>query len=206
MFTKKICTAIFLLSFSISIAFADETRSYQFDASEVSALKVDVSIGNIIIEHTNSLKIDIDVTIRENSDGWFRRSADLSSMELDYRIKDSVLSLDFDEKHAKADLLVRIPATYEMSIKLGVGSIELLRAQADLIQVDLGVGTIEIDMSKELVGDIELSAGVGETSARGANNVKTHRAFVSSDLAATGNGKSVVYGEVGVGSVSISLM
>ena len=206
MITKRVCTVILLLSFSISMAFADESRSYQFDATEVHTLKVDVSVGSITIEHTDTAMIDIDMTLREDSNGWFRRSADLTGMDLDYRLRDSVLTLGFDEKHAKADLHIRIPATHELSINLGVGTVELLLAQSDLIEVDLGVGTIEIDMLQEFAGDIELSAGVGETSAKGADNVKTNRAFVSSDLVASGNGNSIVYGTVGVGSVSISLL
>lgn len=206
MITKRVCTVILLLSFSISMAFADETKSYQFDATEVHTLKVDVSIGSIIVEHTDLSTINIDMTLREDSNGWFRRSADLSSMDLDYHIRDSVLSLGFDEKRAKADLHIRIPATHEMSITLGVGTVELLLAQSDLIEVDLGVGSIEIDMLQEFAGDIELSAGVGETSVTGAGNVKTNRAFVSSDLFASGQGNSTVYGNVGVGSVSISLL
>lgn len=205
MFSKKVCAVILLLAFGISMALADETRSHQFDSKEIRSVNIDVSIGSITIEHTNLASIDIEVTISKEGNSWFRRSRDLSEMDLSSKISGSELNLDFNEKQAKADLHIRLPETKELSINLGVGTIELLLAQSDLIKVDLGVGTIEIDMLNEFAGLIELRAGVGETYAKGADNVRVSRSFVSSDLSAQGSGRTFVHGNVGVGSASISL-
>ncbi len=206
MISKRICAVVIIMAFGMSMAFADEKRSYQFDVSKISTLKVDLSIGSIVVEHSDTESIDIEMTLSGEGSRWFRRSADLSKMDLDSDIRGSELTISFDEKGAKADLHIRLPATSELHINLGVGTVELLLAQSDLIEVDLGVGTIEIDMLKEFAGDITLSAGVGETTAKGADNVTTSRAFVSSDLSARGVGATPIQGNVGVGSASISLL
>jgi hypothetical protein len=206
MISKRICAVVIIMAFGMSMAFADERRSYQFDASKISTIKVDLSVGSIVVEHTNVESIDIDMTLSEEGNGWFRRSADLSKMDLDSDVRGSELTIGFDERGAKAELHIRLPTTSELHIHLGVGTVELLHAQSDLIEVNLGVGTIEIDMLDNLAGDIQLSAGVGETTIEGGNNIKTSRAFVSSDLNARGNGATRVHGSVGVGSASISLL
>lgn len=206
MISKKVCAVVILLALSISVAFADEKRSHQFDARLVSSLKFDVSVGSIVMHNTESEYIDITVILRKEAKGWFGRSIDLSTLDVSPRISGSELTLIFDEKHAQAVIEIYMPRTSDISINLGVGTVELLLVEAESVDINLGVGTIEINMLEELTGNLNLYAGVGETKVQGAQQVKATRAVVSSQLSAMGKGQTEVLGRVGIGSASISLI
>lgn len=206
MISKKVCAVVILLALSISVAFADEKRSHQFDAKLVSSLKVDLSVGSIAVKHSDSEFIEVTVILRNESNGWFGRSQDLTKLDLDSRILNSELTLIFDEKHVKAEMEIFLPKTSELSINLGVGAVELLMVEAESVEINLGVGTIEIEMSEKLAGNLNLSAGVGDTNVQGAQQIQSKRAVVSSELNARGSGNTEVLGRVGIGSVSISLI
>lgn len=206
MISKKVCAVVILLALSISVAFADEKRSHQFDARLVSSLKFDVSVGSIFMHNTESEYIDITIILRKEAKGWFGRSIDLSTLDVSPRISGSELTLIFDEKHAQAVIEIYMPRTNDISINLGVGTVELLLVEAESVDINLGVGTIAINMLEELTGNLNLYAGVGETKVQGAQQVKATRAVVSSQLRAMGKGQTEVLGRLGIGSASISLI
>jgi hypothetical protein len=203
--SKKVFTVVILLALSISLSFADETRSHQFDSKLVSSLTIDISLGSIVVQHSESDTIEITTTLRNERNRWFGRSQDLSNLDLNPQMNGSELTLSFDEKHVKVELIIDMPKTNEISINLGVGTVELVLVEADSVDINLGVGALEIQMLEKLAGNLNLSAGVGETEVQGAQQVRSSRAIVSSQLTANGSGKTDIVGYVGVGSAKVAL-
>lgn len=203
--SKRIFTVVVLMALSISLALADETRSHQFDSKLVTSLNIDLSIGSIVVHHSDSDSIEITTTFRNERNSWFGKTKDLSKMDLNTLMNGSELTLSFDEKHVKAELKINMPKTNEISINLGVGTVELMLVEADSVDINLGVGALEVQMLERLAGNLKLSAGVGETEVQGAQQVRSSRAFVSSQLSATGSGTTNLVGYVGVGSAKIAL-
>lgn len=203
--SKKVLAVVILLALSISLAFADESQSYRFDSDLVSSLNIDVSIGSVVVHYSERDSIDVTVNFRKESNGWFGRSVDLSNLNLNSRLNGSELTLSFDEKHVKAEIEINMPNTSEISINLAVGAVQLLSVEADNVDINLGVGTAEIQMLEKLAGNLNLSAGVGETTVQGAQQVRSSRAIVSSQVTAAGSGNTNVVIHVGVGSAKIAL-
>jgi hypothetical protein len=205
MISKKVVSLVFILALSITVAVAGETRHHEFDAAELSTLRLDIRVGTIVIEHTDDKNISVEFRIIKEGRTWFRRSVDTSEMDLDVKVRDSALALSFDYKDVKTEWVVKVPALSRIDINAGVATIDVYMANAD-IEVDIGVGAIKLELPRSLTGEITLSAGVGDTSITGAASMTTQRSLVSSDLKARGDGTRIVRANVGVGSVEVDLI
>jgi hypothetical protein len=205
MISLKTASIFFLLAFSISLASADETRTHEFDASDVDTLRIDARVGMIIVEPSRSGKFEVELLIsNEKKRRWFSRTPDTSSMDLKSSQRGSQLRLSFDHKDVKTDWVVRVPDILQIEIELGVGTVETYGIAAAFI-TDVGVGTIDIRTPADSAGLVELSVGVGETAIRGGTSVNNRRSLVSSQASALGQGNSAIRAEVGVGSVEVTL-
>ena len=74
------------------------------------------------------------------------------------------------------------------------------------IVAEIGVGTIELQASKSSIGSVDLSAGIGDTGIKGGTDTDNHRAMVSSETTAFGDGAMSIRARAGVGEVRAELM
>lgn len=205
MINTKVVSMIFLLALSITVATADETRHHRFNSADISSVIVNMRAGTIVLKESHDQFIDIELVISEGERSWFRKTVDIAGMDIEVKSHQSELELGFDHRGVNTDWIIKVPKLSTIEISAGAGTVEVIMANAN-IELNLGVGTIELDLAKELFGEIELAAGVGDTSVAGATSVEAQRAFVSSELKANGNGDLRVQADVGVGSVSVHLL
>lgn len=205
MINTKVASVILLLALSITVATADEIRHHRFNSTDISSVVINMRAGTIVLEHSDDEFIDIELVIAEEGRNWFRKPVDMTEMDLVVKNRLSELEIGFDQSGVNSDWIIKVPELASIEINAGAGTVQVSMANAD-IDLNLGVGTIELEISKALFGDIELASGVGDTSVTGAVSVEAQRAFVSSELKANGTGNLSVQADVGVGSVSVTLL
>lgn len=209
MITKKTASILVLLAFSISMACADTkvTRHHDFEASQTGSVRIDARVGTIHVEPSDSGNIEIELVISEEDQrGWFRRSPDITAMDLNSQQRGDQLRLSFTEKNVKTDWVVRLPSGLEqLDIELGVGEVDVRAAEFGMY-VDVGVGSVNLQAMEARTGRVDLSVGVGDTIIRGGSSTESRRALVSSETSARGNGDHAVKARAGVGKVEIELM
>jgi hypothetical protein len=163
MIIPKTLATIVLLAASISLACADEVRHYEYPAENLKELSIEASVGEIIIEQSSDDSVSIELTIKPNTRmGWFRRDPDLSSMQIDHRVRGKELILRFDEKDVSTVWRIKMPNLDYTNIDLGVGAIEIYSVDSEF-DIDVGVGSIDIEAANSTTGYVDLTAGVGDT-------------------------------------------
>ena len=205
MIIPKTLATFILLAASISLACADEVRHYEFPANNLQELSIEASVGEIIIESSSDDTVTVELTIKPNTRmGWFRRDPDLSTMEIDHRVRNEELILRFDEKDVTTSWLIKMPAMAHTQIDLGVGAIEIFDISSE-INIDVGVGSVDIEAPGSETGYVDLTAGVGDTYISARNKTDSRRALVSSESTAQGDGNKDIRVDVGVGDVNVIL-
>ena len=202
---KQTLSVFILLAFSISMACAEETRQHTFDAQDFRTLEIRNTVGEVFIESSESDQVELRLIISEQGErGWFRRKPDISTMDIRSSSRTDKLSLTFEEKNAKTEWYLKVPTHLSLAIQQGVGTIEVSNLQNNA-DIELGVGTVEVTAAADVIGAIDLNAGVGDTSITGARDRSQRRALVSSTSSAYGDGTRSVKADVGVGDVTVSL-
>ncbi|RUO39847.1 hypothetical protein CWE15_08825 [Aliidiomarina taiwanensis] len=174
--------------------------------SGIEHVELKHSVGNVRIVHAeNASQAQLTGTIKGNSNGWFRRSEDISNADFEITTDGDTLRITFDQDNAAADLVLTIPPVASLSIKLGVGDLQAALT-SDNTRIKLGVGNAELTAQLADVGNVTLATGVGDTHVSGTANQTTSRAIVTSDTQAMGMGSSLVEVKVGVGNANLKLM
>ena len=204
MVSRKIVAIIFILALGISLATAEEIRHHEFDTNDINRLSLDIRTGHIIVEHHDQQVISVEVRLSEENEGWFRRSPDLTNMDIRQSLRNSQLTLSFDEKHVDTEWIIRIPSLEQFDLNLGVGAAELVMINTD-ITVNIGVGAVEMNLALARYGEIQMSTGVGDTAILGARSTESNRALVSSHISGKGEGEYTVSANLGVGSAEVKL-
>jgi hypothetical protein len=207
MLTTKAASICLLLAFSISIACADTevTRQHTFNGDDIGSIRFDINVGTLQVEPSDTGDIEVSMTISAEQRGWFGRTPDINNMDLRSSQQGDRLRLSFNEKNVKTEWLVKVPDLDQVDIKLGVGTVEV-HMPTFAVYVDLGVGTINLQANASEIDTVDLSVGVGDTQVFGGNNTESHRAMVSSETSALGNGAYVIKARAGVGDVTAELL
>ena len=206
---EKIIGVTLLLAAGIIYVFpvsaADKvTRIHNFDLDDIKEIEINNSVGSIDLRLVDGDEIRVEIDIESDDDGFFRRSKDVDDIDLEYRVRGDKLILTIDEEDIKADWYIELPAVSEIDIDMGVGEI-VVEIGASRLDIDLGVGKIDVIAPLASTGEINVSAGVGEASIRGANDVDHSRSFVSAESEGRGEGELSIEAEVGVGDVTVTL-
>ena len=192
------------MALGISMAAADEVRSHEFKADQISNLNLEVRSGHVVIEHHDDDNIYVEVRFSADDEGWFRRTADLSKTDIAQSFRNQTLTLGFDQKGVNTEWVIYIPVIDQVEVNLGVGAVELDIINSD-ISVNIGVGAVEMSLPLSHYGEIGMTAGIGETTLTGARSVQSNRALLASNLNGEGEGDRQVSVNLGVGSGEINL-
>ncbi len=197
-----------LLSSTAVMAKDRAVKNYSFELDGIDRIEIHGSVGEINVIHTDVKQVTVvlEITQQDHHDGWFDNDEelDLEAVELDSDVRGSRLILRQTDEHLNIDWTVELPTVAETSVELGVGEIDG-EFGATSLRAELGVGDIDISMPADAIGDIDLSAGVGDTRLRGADEEDVDRSFVSQSTRGRGRGNLDVDIEVGVGDASLDL-
>lgn len=204
---KKVTGVLILIAVSLlyvsPLNAADRVlRVHTFNLEDFEELEINNSVGSIDLRLVEGNEMRVEVEI-ESQERFFGRSVDVDDIELGVRMRGEKLILSIDEDKIEAHWYIELPAVRYIDIDMGVGEIDV-EIDASNLEINLGVGDIEISAPLLTVGEIELSAGVGDTNIRGTSAVEKTRAVVSSE--SEGDGGLSIEVEVGVGDITVELI
>lgn len=178
-------------------------REYSFDVGDIDAIEFHGGIGAMHILPGTGSELKLVLEIEATRQGWFRRAPDISGVELQSRVDGSRLRLEQTGEDTKTTWTIELPVVARTRVKMGVGEI---RAElgATAVDIELGVGSVDLTLPLATLGDVALSAGVGEAKLRGLQNRSSERSFVSQDVRGRGEGDLDARVHVGVGDIDLS--
>ena len=211
-FMKKIMLmsiGVLFMTVLVTTAKADDsvTRTHDLDLEGIEEIEFNNSVGSFEVVLSDSDDMGITVEIEGQKKGFFRRTTDVSGMDIEVEERGNTLFITFEEKKANADWFITLPRTANldrMSVDMGVGEVEMEIGETEL-DVELGVGEVFVQAPGNSVGRVYLNVGVGEASLRGGEIIEDESAFISSSVRGEGNGNYDIEVDVGVGDVDIRL-
>lgn len=188
-----------------SVYSAEEvTRHHSFNLSDISEVEIRGSVGRMEISLVDGDEIRLTLEIEGKDGGWFRRTKDVSDVDLESSLRGDRLILRMDEDDTNTDWSVELPVVAITRIDLGVGEIRA-EVGATELELNLGVGEAVVDAEEASTGRIDLSVGVGEARVTGTRGIESERSFVSQELTAYGRGELPIEMHVGVGEARVNL-
>ncbi len=173
---------------------------------------VKAGVGDIRIEGDAGNEVVVQVEIKSKahflgSDHAVRREAEAT--QLDARVSGGELTLSLTpeqhgDPHWTERWIVRVPAAFAASAKLGVGDVRLLDLAGD-VRADLGVGDIRIEGNYQSFGDVRAECGVGDAVLRTPSGREQGTGFIGHTLSGRGPGNASIRAQAGVGDVKIFL-
>jgi hypothetical protein len=206
---KKVISVLILIAVSVFTVFpvnaADRVlRVHTFELDDFDEIEINNSVGSIDLRlvEGNEIRVEVDI---EAQDRYFGREVDVDDIEVGVRMRGDKLILTIDEDKIKAHWYIEMPAVANIEIDMGVGEIDV-EIEASNLEVNLGVGEVDIIAPLLTVGEIDLSAGVGDTNIRGTSEVDNSRTVVASESEGYGDGEFSIDVDVGVGDVTVELI
>jgi len=188
----------------------EKTLSERVQFSGTEEIHVEFPVGSLIVETGTGNELVATVEVRCKSS---RCGGRVDDIVLDIDQNDHRVSLDIEgypkwgASKLKVDATIRVPMGHPLYIEMGVGELEIEGLPGD-IDVELGVGEIDLRLPEASLRSIELSAGVGDASIRGASgrSQSSRSHLVGSEVEwHDGSGDARVTAEVGVGEVTVRL-
>jgi hypothetical protein len=176
-----------------------------FDLDSFNQVDVDVHVGSIKIKPSSDNQIHLKIEI-EPKDGFFSWFADsVDDITLKTKSSKESISLELTEGDYEEKWILKIPSHLNVELDMGVGDVSIQGIQSN-INVDNGVGHVKVAGYSQYFADIDLDAGVGDTSVS-ADHGKTanRRATVSSSTTWQGPGEYTIKIDVGVGHAEVLL-
>ncbi|MBT5912194.1 MAG: hypothetical protein HOH59_05260 [Rhodospirillaceae bacterium] len=195
-----------LMTLLVTSVKADDqvTRYHTFDLDQVEEVEFSNNVGRIEITPVNGNEMRIVMDIESNRHGLFRRQVNVDNMDLEVKERDDTLFLSFEEKGAKAEWVIEMPAVARTNIEMGVGELKL-EVGATNLDIELGVGEVSVIAPEDSVGRINLNVGVGEADIRGGEILDRDSVFISQSVRAQGNGDHPQEIDLGVGKINLRL-
>ncbi len=187
------------------------SRTFPIEAGQT--LRLDLSVGEILIEGADIDKIEVELRIecRWGDDDDCARLLEKVDLESRTTARRQVLEIVSDSSWRKTKLEIegefRVPRGTSLEVDMGVGELTIEGVAAD-IAADLGVGELTIRIPAAAVGSVGLDAGVGEAKLHGAGAfIEGRRSMlVGSEVYwAEGEGEARVRADVGVGEATVYL-
>ena len=211
-FMKKLMlmsVGVLLMTIPVTTAKADDsiTRTHTFDLDDIEQIEFSNTVGRFEIIQTNADVMRVTLDIESEKRGFFRRSTDVSDMDIEVKERGDTLFLTFEEKNAEAEWLVEVPDSARLDriiVQMGVGKVELEINDTEL-DVKLGVGDINVEAPEDSVGRIDLNVGVGDATLRGGDIINNDSVFITKSIRGEGNGSNDIEVDLGVGDADIRL-
>lgn len=205
-----------LLSPATATAGPDEvvrTLAASFDASALSALHVDFAIGALSIEGTTGDRIEVEVKLECDEDGWRSdRCRDRAEgIEVDARESGERLQLGLDGYRSwgsgglEVHMTVRVPDRLALSVDMNIGELKIAAMRND-VTVDMSIGEVGLRLPADDVGEVLMDVGIGDSSLR-APDVRRGASglFVSETSWTEGRGEARIRVDLGIGEIDIRL-
>ncbi|WP_163937214.1 hypothetical protein [Paraferrimonas sp. SM1919] len=164
--TFNFIAAVALILFTTSVmATPQKTIDAVFD-DKIDQISLDVGVGQIHVEGTDSDKIEIKVVIKtaDEKEGFsfgFDRN-DLDAIELVTKLKRGKMHLELsDQDDIHQHWILFVPNTLDVAIEAGVGEVSITQMSQD-INVNVGVGTVEIKHPSNNFSKLDFKVGVGD--------------------------------------------
>jgi hypothetical protein len=184
------------------------TQSESVPAEGVTALEIDLPVGQLLLEGGDGNAVDATMSVRCDRERC-RDQAD--QIRLATERKGGLLKLKVEGLSRgtatgfEVKLRITTPRSLAAEIDLGVGEVRVRGLAADL-EIDLGVGDVEVEMARADVKSVHLDAGVGE--ARLSTDLGEIRGsgVVGSALKwSQGTGTAAIEIDTGVGEIFVAL-
>lgn len=175
---------------------------HQVSVAEQGQFVIHNNVGSLDIRYAEQPYVSVEVTFEGQRSGVFRRTTDVSNMDIEIRQSNDKLELSFDENNVNARWVIVAPAFATTRIHQGVGSLKSQYFSGNTT-INLGVGDVEIQLDPALLADFDARVGVGAVSAQGLENTHSNRKIVSETVTASGNGDYQLAIDVGVGDIRV---
>ncbi len=188
------------------------TIERSFDVTEEHVVVLDVPIGEIHVEPGSRGRVEVEVIVSCGSRSSRCRER-AEEVELDDSLRRRSLSLEISGQSNKLtsrpslEVHLRLPAASGLEIDLGVGEIDVSGLRGDL-EIDLGVGEVRISADEDVIGSVELAAGVGDVDLRPRRSSQSDSGFLflGNELYwGDGPGEAHLSVDVGVGDAQVTL-
>lgn len=190
------------VSFSAQAA-SRKNITQTIDASDLETIEFNISVAEVDIEVYDGDVIELDIDIEADRNWLSLRRGDVDHVELEVRTRDDSVRLTIEENDLDQHWRVRLPAKLAVIFELGVGDVQI-EDSSNSLDMEVGVGAIRIETRDVDYRNIQLTAGVGETSIRGFKyNSNEERSFISSESFYNGDGELTMSVELGVGDVEV---
>jgi hypothetical protein len=222
--SRPLLAALLALAPAIAPAADSVTRTRMLATDPVASIVVEAGVGEVRIEQGEGNAIDVRVTITpKRNTGPVGKLPDVSKLEMSATMRGDQLRLEVDSKNIEERWVLRLPKKVfsALEAKLGVGEVKITvparRIEVDLgvgdarvdaasgaISVRVGTGNAEIRTTRENVGTVEGTTGVGGLTVTGVDGT-VDRHWVGGSIAGKGRGREPIEVTVGVGDLTVTL-
>jgi hypothetical protein len=206
-----------------AVASESVTRTRMLAAENIASIVVEAAVGEVRIEPGESDAIEARVTLIAKRNTGIGALPDVSTLQMSATTRGDQLRLEVDSKNIEERWVLRLPKKVfsALEAKLGVGEVKITvparRIEVDLgvgdarvdaasgaISVRVGTGNAEIRTTRENVGTVEGTTGVGGLTVTGVDGT-VDRHWVGGSIAGKGRGREPIEVTVGVGDLTVTL-
>lgn len=211
---RQIVVAVLLSFVASASAFAGARRevSESFALDGATQLRVELEVGELIIEATDGDRVEVDLDLRchSHSATCERR---LEYIEILESRRPDRLDVMFDGigkttvHKMEVEAVVRVPRHLELIVDMDIGELDITGTERDVF-VEMAIGEVRLWLEESEVGSVFLDAGIGESALYGAEaSAHSSRPFlIGSELEwEAGGGSSEVVVDLGIGEISVHL-
>lgn len=178
-------------------------------AGEVHTLEIDLGVGNITIEGTDSRDVEVEVEFSCGREDEVKCTQRAERITLVPRRKKGRLKLRLKGTPRgraggiSAEMRLRIPRRLGIEVDLQAGNL-LLSNMESHVEIDVGAGDVDINGQQASMGEIKLAVGVGKVDLWLGEGRIEGTGFPRS-LNWHGNGGAELEVDIATGDVSVRL-
>ena len=114
-----------LMASSVALAERYKHIEQTIDASDLDAVKLEISVGEVDIEIYDGNEIQFEIDIEAQRSRFSFRRAHAEDVELDIDDRGSAVYIGITESNIEQPWLIRMPAKLALDIEMGVGDIDV---------------------------------------------------------------------------------
>jgi hypothetical protein len=197
---STLAVALLVISTALpAVASESVTRTRMLAAENIASIVVEAAVGEVRIEPGESDAIEARVTLIAKRNTGIGALPDVSTLQMSATTRGDQLRLEVDSKNIEERW---VPAR-RIEVDLGVGDARV-DAASGAISVRVGTGNAEIRTTRENVGTVEGTTGVGGLTVTGVDGT-VDRHWVGGSIAGKGRGREPIEVTVGVGDLTVTL-
>ncbi len=184
----------------------------KFELRSSQQVRIDFEVGELRIEAYDGDKVEVELSLRcrNRSASCERRLEDVEILA-DWRRDRLEVTFEGLSKRLtnkmEVEALIRLPKSVELSVDMGIGDLDIRGITRDVF-VDMGIGDVSLSLPESAVRAVYLDTGIGESRIWGSRGrVDSTRPFlIGSEVEwESGDGKSEVVVDLGIGEISVHL-